>query len=546
MMKFEDLLMHPSDEKQKRILLEEEVEELREELDGQLQLKTVLQYALQRPTVGSCPCLSTLPRRVQHLLEEVVTAEEEIVWLERKVDVLKLKLYREKELAEKWETLQLKQVQHQQHQRLISKQLPQAPRPDRSQNYQQLRKQYRIRKERRASIGSFIDFHTIYSPINLTEEIVESSSRGTRSWRRHHSQPGDIEMENETPNKLSEEVIKCLINIYLKLNKASLESKGSSSIALKQSQISSKKSKSNFICSKTCTSAAAAVAAAAADVPTFAFNDYASNLDPYGILLDTDGSSNREIGSYKNFIQVSRTSLNTSHISECLPQMGKLRTMVQKFSNVDITCLTYKQKLAFWINVYNICIMHAFLQHGLPSTEEEQLSLVNKASINVGGIVLNALAIEHFILRHPRDAEHGLTDDNERFLRNYYGLEYPEPNVTFSLCRGSWSSPALRIYRPDEVGNELERAKMEYLEASVGVTSKKKIVVPKLMQWHMNDFADDMESLVEWIYSQLSSSCSLKKSMMDCLGAGEKKSLSLTKMIEVQPYASEFRYLLPL
>ncbi|CAN4101961.1 unnamed protein product [Withania somnifera] len=562
-MKFEELLMQPSDEKQKRILLEEEVEELREELDGQLQLKTVLQYSLQRPNVGSCPCLSlslsTLPRRVQHLLQEVFTAEEEIVWLERKVDALKLKLYREKELAEKWEMLQLKQVHHQQHQRLISKPLPPPPRgpvllkdveqpvTSRSHNYQQLRKQCRIRKERRASVGSSIDFHTIYYPMNLTaKEIVESSSKGSRNWRRHHSHPTDIETENDEPNKLSEEVLKCLISIYLKLNKASLESKASSttisSAITKQSQISSKKSKSSFICSKTCTST---TAAAAADAPTFAFNDYASNLDPYGILLDTDGS-HREIGSYKNFIQVSRTSLNTSHISECLPQMGKLRTMVQKFSNVDITCLTYKQKLAFWINVYNICIMHAFLQHGLPSTEEEQLSLVNKAAINVGGIVLNALAIEHFILRHPRDAEHGLKDDNERFLRNAYGLEYPEPNVTFSLCRGNWSSPALRIYRPDEVGNELERAKIEYLEASVGVTSKKKIMVPKLMQWHMKDFADDKESLVEWMYSQLPSSCSLKKSMMDCLGVGEKKSLSLAKMIEVQPYASEFRYLLPL
>ncbi|XP_059297944.1 uncharacterized protein LOC132050616 isoform X1 [Lycium ferocissimum] len=539
MMKFEDLLMQPGDDKQKKLLLEEEVEELRQELDGQLQLKTVLQHALQRPTVGSFPCLSTLPRRVQHLLEEVVMAEEEIVWLERKVDVLKLKLYREKELAERWEMLQFKQVHQQQHERLISKPLP-PPRPDRSQNYQQLRKQYRIRKERRASVGSSIDFHVISCPVNLTAaEIVESSSRGSRS--RRHSDP-DIEIENEKPNKLSEEVIKCLISIYLKLNKASLESKGSSTAAMvKQSLISSKKSKSSFICSKTSLNCTAAT-----DAPTmFLFNDYASNLDPYGILLDTDGS-HREIGSYKNFIQVSRTSLNTSHIPECLLEMRKLRSMVQKFNNLDLTCLTYKQKLAFWINVYNICIMNAFLQHGLPSTEEEQLSLVNKAAINVGGVVLNALAIEHFILRHPRDAEHGLRDDNERFLRNAYGLEYPEPNVTFSLCRGSWSSPALRIYRPDEVTNELERAKMEYLEASVGVTSKKKILVPKLMQWHMKDFADDMESLVEWMYSQLPSSCSLKRSMMECLGAGEKKSLSLAKMIEVQPYASEFRYLLPL
>lgn len=161
-------------------------------------------------------------------------------------------------------------------------------------------------------------------------------------------------------------------------------------------------------------------------------------------------------------------------------------------------------------------------------------------------------------------------------LRHVYGLGYPEPNVTFALCRGSWSSPAvsesfspskisnlllttqspredyndskkllclqLRVYTPDNVVNEMERAKVEYLEASVGVTIRKKIVVPKLLQWHMSDFADDMESLLEWIYSQLPRSGSLKRLMMECLN-GEIKS-PINKMVEVQPYESEFRYLL--
>lgn len=102
----------------------------------------------------------------------------------------------------------------------------------------------------------------------------------------------------------------------------------------------------------------------------------------------------------------------------------------------------------------------------------------------------------------------------------------------------------LRVYTPKEVVNELERAKVEYLEASVGVTNKRKIVVPKLLQWHMKDFADDIDSLLEWIYSQLPRSGSLKRLMMECLN-GEVKSPS-TKMIETQPYEFEFRYLLPL
>lgn len=106
------------------------------------------------------------------------------------------------------------------------------------------------------------------------------------------------------------------------------------------------------------------------------------------------------------------------------------------------------------------------------------------------------------------------------------------------------SNVQLRIYTPNEVVNELGSAKLEYLEASVGVTSKRKIVVPKLLQWHMKDFADDLESLLEWIYSQLPRSGSLKKQMMECLN-GETRT-PITRMVEIQPYESEFRYLLPL
>lgn len=101
----------------------------------------------------------------------------------------------------------------------------------------------------------------------------------------------------------------------------------------------------------------------------------------------------------------------------------------------------------------------------------------------------------------------------------------------------------MRFYTPEEVMNELEKAKVEYLEASVGITCKKKILIPKLMQWHMKDFADDIESLLEWIYSQLPYQSSLKRLIMECLN-GETQCAP-QKLIQIQPYVSEFRYLLP-
>lgn len=91
--------------------------------------------------------------------------------------------------------------------------------------------------------------------------------------------------------------------------------------------------------------------------------------------------------------------------------------------------------------------------------------------------------------------------------------------------------------------DELEKAKTEYLEASVHVTTKRRILLPKLLHWHMKDFADDVDSLVEWVYSQLPRSGSLKKSMMECLKGDRKQGVG--KLVEIQPYEPEFRYLLP-
>ncbi|XP_059628121.1 uncharacterized protein LOC132270921 [Cornus florida] len=527
-MKFEDLLMQPSDERQKRIDLEEEVEKLQEELDGELKLNKVLQCALQGP-IHSCPCLSSiLPLKIQELLAEMAMVEEEIVWLERKVDQLKFSLYRERNQREEWDLLPPKWRQHQPKQ-LICGQGSQTELKDlkhlsRSNNYEEIRKHKSVR-ERGASLGSAMDIQS-RSSTSAKEEIVENSRYLRRS--RNHSHL-DIEIVIENPNKLSEELLECLIGIYLKLNKVSVDSKGSAVApkhALSCMNPKGLVSKTTFNCK----------------APIFSFDDNVSSLDPYRILPDFDAI--RDVGPYKNFIQITRSSLDTSRVTEFFSAIGKSRDLMNRLCNVDLTFLNYKQKLAFWINIYNACIMHAFLQHGLPSTQEKLLALMNKAAINVGGIVLNALAIEHFILRRPSDSMHGPADEKEMLLRHAYGLGYPEPNVTFALCRGSWSSPALRVYRPDRVVNELEKAKVEYLEASIGITSKKKILVPKLLQWHMRDFADDMESLLEWIYSQLPHSGSLKRLMMECLN-GETKS-PLAKLVDIQRYDSEFRYLLPL
>ncbi|XP_022765159.1 LOW QUALITY PROTEIN: uncharacterized protein LOC111310201 [Durio zibethinus] len=553
-MKFEDFLMERSEKENKKLELQEEVDNLQAELDEEKEVNRVLRRALQGPMLSQRLVSSLLPPQVQALLAELAMVEEEILWLERKIDELKMKLYQEKKETKEWKMRQLQQLRQQDQLTCDPGNDDDLKQRTRSQNYEVFRKGT-IKSRRKGSMGSALDILSL-SPQNAlvcspcihcynlkifkiyrlslwfwvfqAGEFHEGSKKHT--WRIQNHCPVSKENIYEKPNALSEELVKCLIGIFLELNQPSQDKEGSAIVPkLSFSCMASKgyiaKPSFNF------------------KSPLFPLNQNTSNIDPYGILPELEGII-RDVGPYKNFIQITRRSLDVSRFSECLEAIGKLRVLMHKLSNIDVTFLTYKQKLAFWINIYNACIMHAFLEHGLPSTQEKLLALMNKAALNVGGIVLNALAIEHFILRHPCESKYGPMDEKEMLLRHAYGLGYPEPNVTFALCRGSWSSPALRIYTADEVVDELGRARVEYLEASVGVTDKRKILVPKLLQWHMRDFADDMESLLEWIYSQLPSSASLKRLIMECLNK-ETKSL-MTKMVEVQHYESEFRYLLPL
>ncbi|KAM0068990.1 hypothetical protein Hdeb2414_s0002g00079201 [Helianthus debilis subsp. tardiflorus] len=51
-----------------------------------------------------------------------------------------------------------------------------------------------------------------------------------------------------------------------------------------------------------------------------------------------------------------------------------------------------------------IGLLQAFLVHGLPSTQEKLLLIMNVAVVNVEGVVVNALGIERFILRNPSNS----------------------------------------------------------------------------------------------------------------------------------------------
>ncbi|WCJ31094.1 hypothetical protein M5689_012609 [Euphorbia peplus] len=304
---------------------------------------------------------------------------------------------------------------------------------------------------------------------------------------------------NIAPNKVSEDVLKCLSSIFIR--------------------VSTFKDK-------------------AAELRTSLSNEEAEVCDPYGISAL---SRTRDIGPYKHLYAIETSSIDLNRLTNALFLIHRLKFLLGKLASVNLGGLTHQQKLAFWINTYNSCIINAILEHGMPKSPEMVVALMQKATITVGGQTLNAITIEHFILRLPYHLKFTCpkaAKNDEMKARSIFGLEFSEPLVTFALSCGSWSSPAVRVYSAANVEEELEAAKREYLQAAVGISkTSNKMIIPKLLDWYQLDFAKDIESLVDWVCFQLPDE--VRKEAVKCV-----ESKGNLKLVEVMPYDFSFRLLL--
>ncbi|KAA8550359.1 hypothetical protein F0562_002043 [Nyssa sinensis] len=531
---------------------------LRKMLDHEQKVHEILECVQQRQ--GGCALYipNSLPPKMKELLAELAMVEDEITRLESQISQLQTDLNNEKEVTKESKSKQW------QHGSLSNPYSLLSPNPNPTKKggvganermtfetkalhfiSKAIKGDYDLNdfsiNERLRNSRAFFDQkeNHLHNMVGFQERVSRKSGmlkpssplreprHPTPKKERNVEIPLDlppkaltnpIQSEEESiqkwpPNKLSENIIKCLIFIFVRLLRT-VESNGA------------RETRPHF-------------------------QKESKQQDPYGIF-EMEESIPRDIGPYKNLVRFTSTSLDPKCISNSssISLLQKLRALMNGLQKVDLSFLAYQQKLAFWINMYNACIMHGFIQYGVPSSPEKLLTLMNKATLNIGGNIINAQAIEHFILRKPATLllkevyRKGEKEEKEATVRELYGLELSDPNVTFALCCGTHSSPAVRIYTGDGVIGELEKSKLEYLQASIVVTSTKNIALPELLLRNMHDFAPDVESLVEWVCHQLPTSGSLRKSMVDCFRGLSRGKVS--SIVEKIPYDFEFQYLLPI
>ncbi|CAD5319320.1 unnamed protein product [Arabidopsis thaliana] len=317
-----------------------------------------------------------------------------------------------------------------------------------------------------------------------------------------------------TPNKLSEEMIKCASAIYSKLADPPSINHGFSSPSSSPSSTSEFSPQDQY------------------DMWSPSFRKNSSFDDQFEFS-----------GPYSSMIEVSHIHRNRKRRDLDLMNRN-FSLLLKQLESVDPRKLTHQEKLAFWINVHNALVMHTFLANGIPQNNGKRFLLLSKPAYKIGGRMVSLEAIQSYILRikMPRPGQWlKLLLIPKKFRtgdeHQEYSLEHSEPLLYFALCSGNHSDPAIRVFTPKGIYQELETAKEEYIRATFGVKKDQKLVLPKIIESFSKDSGLGQAALMEMIQECLPET--MKKTIKKLNSGRSRKSI-----VEWTPHNFVFRYLI--
>uniref|UniRef100_A0A1D1ZF71 Vacuolar membrane-associated protein iml1 n=1 Tax=Anthurium amnicola TaxID=1678845 RepID=A0A1D1ZF71_9ARAE len=168
--------------------------------------------------------------------------------------------------------------------------------------------------------------------------------------------------------------------------------------------------------------------------------------------------------------------------------------IIEELQRVDLRDMSREEKLAFFINLYNMMAIHAILTWGYPVGALERRKFLGDFKYVVGGCPYSLSAIQNGILRGNQRPPYNLTKPfGPRDRRSKVALPYVEPLIHFALVCGTRSGPALRCYSPGNIDKELMESARSFLRnGGLLVDIESKVAsVSKILRWYSVDFGKD-------------------------------------------------------
>jgi len=226
---------------------------------------------------------------------------------------------------------------------------------------------------------------------------------------------------------------------------------------------------------------------------------------------------------FSNFLSDSGKTVDYQGMGSS-PLWVKFKEMATQLQRVDIEKLSNDEKLAFFINIYNVLVIHATVEKGVPTNNLARYKFFSGTSYLIGGFTLSLNDIENGILRSNRFSmatlymkPFGKSDPRMNII-----LPQVDPRIHFALNCGAKSCPPIKTFSGSEVQSQLDLASNAYLEnddALVVDNSTNSVQLSQLFQWYEVDFGQSKEEVLQWVIDHLEEPAK-KKQVQEMLSKG--------------------------
>lgn len=172
-------------------------------------------------------------------------------------------------------------------------------------------------------------------------------------------------------------------------------------------------------------------------------------------------------------------------------EFARYLRIIEELQRVDLNNTPREEKLAFFMNLFNMMVIHAILMMGYPTGALDRRKMLGDFKYIIGGCTYSLSDIQNGVLRANQRPPYTLTKPfGLKDKRAKVALAYPEPLIHFALVYGNRSSPPLRCYSPGDVDKELMDAARDFLRSG-GLTvdlNTKVTSATKILKWYSIDF----------------------------------------------------------
>ena len=172
-----------------------------------------------------------------------------------------------------------------------------------------------------------------------------------------------------------------------------------------------------------------------------------------------------------------------------------------KSMNLD-DLATREEQLAFWINLYNVIVIHAVIELGIRDSVREVRNFFKRVHYQISAMHFTPHDIEHGILRANRRPPNAITRAfGKGDPRLAYSVKPLEPRIHFALVCASSSCPPIDVYTAQNLEEELNISGRTFLNAGGIILNHKtgRVSVSPIFRWYARDFGKTKGDLLRFI-----------------------------------------------